>query len=78
MIKVEAKALVTYTCTLTEEDEQKVREYVDENNATLDEAIKELWENGEIDVYAGSQTESDCSTEEVGISPFNNNEEEED
>ncbi len=70
-MKAEAKALVTYTCELTEEDEAKVREYAKENNVDFDTAIKELWEDDEIDIYAGSQTESDCETQEVSYSEFN-------
>jgi hypothetical protein len=70
-MKVEAKALVTYTCELTKEDEQKVLIYAKENEVSLDEAIKDLWENEEIDVYGYRQTESDCETQEVGYSEFN-------
>ena len=72
MILVEAIALVTYTCCLTDEDEKKVRDYAEENNCSLDTAINELWNNNEIDVYSGGQTESDCSTQSVGYSEFNN------
>jgi len=68
---VEAKAMVTYTCTLTDEDEAKVRQYADKNDVSLDRAIKKLWENDELDIYANDPTESDCSTEEVGYSEFN-------
>jgi hypothetical protein len=72
MLLVEAKALVTYTCTLTDEDEQKVRLYAEENDLTLNESIKELWDNEEIDVYANDNiTESDSDTQEVGYSQFN-------
>jgi hypothetical protein len=71
MLLVESKAMVTYTCTLTDEDEQKVRHYAKENNLNLNEAIQALWESEEIDIYAGNQTESECLTEEVGYSEFN-------
>jgi hypothetical protein len=70
-MKAQAIALVTYTCELIEEDEQKVLEYAKVNKVSLDDAIKCLWENNEIDVYAGSQTESDCQTQEVSYSEFN-------
>jgi hypothetical protein len=65
MIKIEAQALVTYTCVLTEEDEKIVLDYAKENDISVEEAIKKLWENCDIDIYAGSQTESDCQTQEV-------------
>jgi hypothetical protein len=74
MLKVEAKAMVTYTCTLTDEDEKKVRDYARDNKTSLDFAIEELWFNPDangIDIYAGEVTESDCNTEEVGVSEFN-------
>ena len=71
MLLVEAKALVTYTCILTAEDEQKVRNYAEENDCSLDESIKYLWDDDEIDVWVGDQTELDSSTEEVGYSEFN-------
>ncbi|NCI19749.1 hypothetical protein EJM73_08935 [Clostridium botulinum] len=66
-MKVEAKALVTYTCYLTEEDEEKVQSYAKEQNISLDEAIEYLWENEDINIYAGDQTESDCWTQEVTL-----------
>jgi hypothetical protein len=71
MLLVEAQALVTYTCTLTDEDEMKVRGYAKSKNVSLDRAIKELHEDDEIDVYAGYQTESDCQTQEIRYSEFN-------
>lgn len=71
MLKVEVKALITYTCDLTQEDEQKVRDYAEDNGCSLNKVIKDLWDDGEIDVYAGHQTESDCETQEVGYSSFN-------
>ena len=67
MIMLEAEATVTYTCWLTKEDEQTVREFALENDCSLNEAMEELWENDDINVYGGEQTESDCSTESVRI-----------
>jgi hypothetical protein len=64
---VEAQALVTYICELTDEDSKKVLEYMEEYNVDEDEALNKLWfdcEDG-IDVYAGSQVESDCNTEKI-------------
>lgn len=67
MMRVEAKSLVTYTCHLTEDDEEKVRSYAKEQNISLDEAIEYLWENEDINIYAGDQTESDSWTQEVAL-----------
>lgn len=67
MIKVSAEALVTYTCILKNEDEKKVRAYAEENGVSISTAITTLWEECEIDIYAGYQTESDCSTESVSL-----------
>lgn len=64
-MRIEATAQVLYTCILTKEDEDKVLSYAKENNVSLDEAVNDLWENGDIDIYAGNCTESDCNTEEV-------------
>ena len=68
MLKVCTVCTVAYTCTLTEEDEQKVRNYAKENNVELDDAIKDLHESDEIDVYGGDYRESDSCTEEVSLS----------
>lgn len=71
MLKVEVKASIAYTCTLTDEDEQVVREYAKKHRVSLDQAIKDCWEEAVIDVYAGDQVESDYVTQEVGYSEFN-------
>lgn len=71
MLIVEAIGTITYSITLKEEDEKKVRKYAEKNDISHDEAIKQLWECSEIDIYAGEQTESDYSTESVGYSEFN-------
>ena len=71
MLKVTAMANVYYTCFLSEEDENKVRNYSKENNISLDESTKELWDNFDIDIYAGEVIESECDTQEVSCSEFN-------
>lgn len=52
---------VHYACRLSEEDEQKVREYAEENNVTLEEATGALYDDLAINLYADSW-ESDFST----------------
>jgi hypothetical protein len=70
MIKVEVEALVTYICWLTNEDEQKVRKYAKENEVTIDDAVNDLRGESEINIYAGDQTDSDCSTQKVRVTEW--------
>lgn len=75
---VEAIGTVYYTCELSDEDEEKVVnyirsnpdefEYIDADEAII-KAVRILWENHEIDLYKSS-TESDYSTEEINWSEF--------
>lgn len=39
MIMVESKAIVLYTCTLTSRDEDKIRQYADLKDVSLNTAI---------------------------------------
>jgi effector-binding domain-containing protein len=75
MLKIEAVATVYYTCTLTDEDEKKVREYAEENNMSLGESAEELYFNDEINVYDGDVVESEVSTQSISESEFNKDEE---
>lgn len=62
---VTTTATVQYACYLTDEEEQKVFDYIEEHpGMTLVEAVDELWAQGEIDLYRES-TESDFSTESI-------------
>ena len=62
MIIVEVTASVLYTCHLTEDDSEKVKEFAEENDCDWETAIYELYSTGELDLYHNS-TESDFSTE---------------
>ena len=64
MITVEVTASVQYTCKLSEEESEKVKEYAEENECELTEAVYALYILGEIDLY-GHSTESDFSTESI-------------
>ena len=64
MIELETEALVNYCCQLSEEDEQKVRDFAEKNNVSLSYAVEELWMRDEIEIYRYS-TESDFSTEKI-------------
>jgi hypothetical protein len=55
------EATVTYACRLSEEDEQKVYDYIGDTDLSVDDAIMELYDAGEIDLYKNSN-ESDFST----------------
>lgn len=55
------EATVTYACWLSEEDEQKVRDYIGDTDLSTADAIMELYDAGKIDLYKNS-TESDFST----------------
>ena len=67
MIKIEAEAKVIYTCTLTEEDENKVRNFAKEENLDIEEAVESLWNDNEIDIYAGEVIDSGCDTGDVNL-----------
>lgn len=64
MITVEVTASVAYTCELTEEDEEKVKTFAEENDVSLAIAVNELYSIGEINLYKNS-VESDFSTETI-------------
>ena len=64
MIEVETTALVDYHCTLTDEDERKVREYAEEHCVSIPEAVHSLFWANEISVYDIS-VESDFNTQEI-------------
>ena len=66
MIKVETTATVVTTCYLTDEDEEKVKAFMKENVCDLEDAVKELFWNNELDIYTHS-TESDFSTESIDL-----------
>ena len=58
---VMTEATVQYACRLSAEDEQKVREFAEQNNSTLEEAVMELYSDCAINLYADSW-ESDFNT----------------
>ena len=50
---------VQYACRLSVNDEQKVREYANQENITLEDAVDALYGECAINLYADSW-ESDC------------------
>ena len=58
---VMVEATVTYACKLSAEEEKKIREYSEDNYLDIEDAVRELYAEGEIDLYKNS-TESDFST----------------
>ena len=77
MLKVEAVGTIYYTCELSDKDEEKVVRYIKDNPEEFDymdedtimEAVRILWDKGEIELYENA-IESDYSTEEVNWSEF--------
>ena len=77
MLKVEAVGTIYYTCELSDEDEEKVVRYIKDNPEEFDymdedtimEAVRILWDKGEIELYENA-IESDYSTEEINWSEF--------
>lgn len=66
-MKVMVVASVTYCCELSSEDQQKIEqamELEENEDKSIEEIVMELYQSGEIDLYAES-TESDFSTEEI-------------
>ena len=61
---VMTEATVYYACRLSAEDEQKVREYAEENEVNLEEAVDALYEDCAINLYADSW-ESDFYTDAI-------------
>lgn len=61
---VEVTASVQYTCYLSMEDEEKVLQYAEDEDCSLEEAVFGLYSRGEINLYYNS-TESDFSTESI-------------
>lgn len=61
---VMTEATVQYACRLSANDEQKVREYAEENNITLEEAVEALYNDLAINLYADSW-ESDFNTNTI-------------
>ena len=64
MIELTAIAEVWYSCELTEEDEQKVRDFVESENVDVAYAVRELWMRNEIEIYTNS-IESDFCTKDI-------------
>lgn len=55
------EATVTYACRLSKEEEQRVRDYIGDTDLSIEDAVIELYNAGEINLYKNS-TESDFST----------------
>lgn len=70
-IFLEAECLVTYNCYLTTEDSEKVLKYADDYDLSIQESLNVLHENGEIEIFDGIQSESDCSTQSVKFTKLN-------
>lgn len=64
--QVTVTAEVQYVCTLSPEDSETVKEFLEENSDySEEEAVKYLYDNNKIGLYDYESTESDFSTESV-------------
>ena len=61
---VYVSGISVYRCRLTDEEEQKVNQYAEQNNTTLEEAVSALYAKDEINLYRDCE-ESDYETEKV-------------
>lgn len=61
MIKLFSESTVECACTLSPKDEQKVFDFMKVTEMELEDAVKELWLRGEINIYWNS-TKSDWNT----------------
>ena len=61
---VMTEATVEYACRLSAEDEQKVREYAEQNDVTLEEAVEALYSDCAINLYVDSW-ENDFNTDSI-------------
>jgi hypothetical protein len=66
MIRVETTAEVITTCILTDKDEEKVKAFMKKNQCDLEDAVRELFWNNELNIYSQS-TESDFNTESIDL-----------
>lgn len=60
-MEVYVEARVTYLCTLSAEDEEKVRQRAKEKDLEFPEAIQQLYAMGKISLY-DNFVETDCET----------------
>lgn len=78
MLKVEVVGTIYYTCELSDEDEEKVINYIKDSpeefefmteEESIVAAVDILYNNSEIELYDNA-TESDYHTEEINWSEF--------
>ena len=66
--QVTVTAEVQYVCTLSPEDSETVKEFLEENpKYSEEEAVEYLYCNNKIGLYDYESTESDFSTESVDM-----------
>ena len=66
--QVTVTAEVQYVCTLSPEDSEIVKEFLEENpKYSEEEAVKYLYDNSKIGLYDYESTESDFSTESIDV-----------
>ena len=63
-MEVYVRGTVWYSCTLSDEDTRKVIKYAKENDCEYKEAVLDLYNQAEINLY-NECIESDYSTEDI-------------
>ena len=58
---VMVEATVTYACKLSKEDEKKVLEYIGDTDLSIEDAVMELYNENEIDLYKNSDESDFCT-----------------
>lgn len=75
MFEIEAHKKVVYTCTISDENEEKIREYIEANSEKFqyqsdEEAIIKAIEDLDIDVLDGDYIQSEAYIEDIVWSEF--------
>ena len=79
MFKIEVVEKVWHTATISDEEEQKVKDYIKCNAEKFEymtdeekicSAVWDLYYDGEIEIYNNDCVDSDTSTEEMNWSEF--------
>ena len=62
MLNVTMVAKVWYNCVLDDEDEMLVKQFAEDNDMRLEDAVWQLYTEGKINNLYGNSSESDFST----------------
>lgn len=60
-------ATITYECRMSEEDEQKIRDYIGDTDLSVEDAIMDLYVAGKIDLYKNCTLSDFCTDSIIGM-----------